>query len=110
MYQGADTIKTFEEAKDRIKGIVNNRLARGKPVPMDVGQVQDNRGNNDYEYPQDPGAWDYEVNMAGWSYGKGKDGGKGRDFGKGKGKDSQGEVEGTFCGDCWNCGENGHSA
>ena len=35
MYQNADMIGTFEQARDRVKGIINKRLARGKPTPMD---------------------------------------------------------------------------
>ena len=36
MYQNAGSISTFEQTRDRIKGLINNRLASGRPTPMDV--------------------------------------------------------------------------
>ncbi len=40
MYQHAGDLKTYEEARDRMKGMINNRMARNQPSPMDIGEVE----------------------------------------------------------------------
>ncbi len=40
MYQHAGSLKTYEEARDRMKGMIDNRIARNTPSPMDVGKVE----------------------------------------------------------------------
>ena len=97
MYQQAATMKDFSDAKAVLKGIVQNRIARNLPTPMDIGKVGDGED---------------EVGVV--SKGKGKSKGKGsclkcgksghfaRECLKGKGKGYQGT--------CFTCGEFGHPA
>ncbi len=40
LYQRAGDLKTHEEARDRMKGMNNNRMARTQPSPMDFGEVE----------------------------------------------------------------------
>jgi hypothetical protein len=105
-YQNAKATNTHEETRDKVKVVVNNRLARsGKHgTPMDIGEVAVNRreewGNEVYAFGKGPchtcgehGHFSRECPKGGGSKGKGKDG-------KGKG----------FNGECWVCGEFGHSS
>lgn len=111
MYQQAGNMKDYPDARARLKGIIQNRVARGQATPMDIGKVD--------KYPPEEmhhDEWDgiYYMN-------KGKGKGKGachvcgehghfaRECPKGKGK-GKGKSKGGFQGICYNCGEHGHPA
>jgi hypothetical protein len=40
LYQHAGSLKTYEEARDRMKGMINNRVASNMTSPMDLGEVE----------------------------------------------------------------------
>jgi hypothetical protein len=100
IYQNAETTKTYEETRDKVKAVVNNRLARNSKIgaPMDIGQV-DNKLTE--------GEWDNEVHAVGKGacHSCGEHGHFARECPKGKGK-----GKGKFDGECWVCGERGHSS
>ena len=41
IYQNAETSQSFEEVREKVKAVVNNRLARSEKhgTPMDIGEV-----------------------------------------------------------------------
>ena len=39
LFQQADGMKTYEDARDRVKGIAQNRISRNQPTPMDVSEL-----------------------------------------------------------------------
>ena len=42
MFQGTGTVSTYEEVRDKVKGLVCNRLAvNSGPAPMDLGFAQE---------------------------------------------------------------------
>jgi hypothetical protein len=100
IYQNAEATKTYEETRDRVKAVVNNRLARSSKggSPMDIGQIDKKEED-----------WDKEVYAVGKGacHSCGEHGHFAKDCPKGKGKGKSGK--GTFRGECWVCGEHGHS-
>ncbi len=47
LHQHAGNLKTYEEATDRMKGMINDRIARNMPRPMDIGAVEQEAGYED---------------------------------------------------------------
>jgi hypothetical protein len=107
IYQTVEDTKTFEEVRDKVKAVVNNRLARsGKGgTPMDIGEVgkeQNEQGwSNDGVYIVGKGACHTCGEHGHFSRECPKGGGKG------KGKNGKGKG---FNGHCWICDEFGHSS
>ena len=84
--------------------------AKAKGDPMDITEVNDKRGNHEEHYGDLENYWEI-GNLGGIDWiGKGFKGkgfkGKGKGGNKGKGKGKAGGFEGQ----CYSCGEYGHSA
>ena len=47
MYQQAANLKDYPDVKARLKGIIQNRIARGQPSPMDIGKVGGEEADQD---------------------------------------------------------------
>lgn len=54
IYQQAGSIQSYDDARGRLKGIVQNRVMRSQATPMDIGRIgSENGGSND--------GWDDEI-------------------------------------------------
>ena len=47
MYQQAANLKDYPDVKSRLKGIIQNRIARGQATPMDIGKVDGEEADQD---------------------------------------------------------------
>ena len=108
IYQQAANLKDYPDVKARLKGIIQNRIARGQASPMDIGKVDSDKRES--EGDQDDGIY-YTAKGKGKTKGYvtchacGQQGHYARDCPKGKGK-----GKGGFKGTCYSCGEFGHAA
>jgi hypothetical protein len=102
IYQNTNAEQSYEEIRDKVKVVVNNRLARNDKhgSPMDIGEVA--KDDDEGIYAMGKGACNTCGEHGHWSRECPKGGGKG------KGKDGKGK--GVFNGQCWVCGEFGHSS
>lgn len=110
LFQSADQLSDYKLVKDKMVALLNNRMASGGPVPMDVGSLQEQRP--DYE-ELDVEAVSVDVqcrSCSGWGHyaneclsrrnGKAKGGGYDRGRGKGGGGKGTGALD-------WNKGGKG---
>ncbi len=50
VYQQAATLKDYSDAKARLKGLVQNRISRNQPSPVDIGPVGNDKYENDHDH------------------------------------------------------------
>ena len=43
-------MKDYPDAKARLKGLVQNRISRNQPSPMDIGKVDNDKHENDHDH------------------------------------------------------------
>ena len=119
LYQHAGELKSYEEARDRMKGMINNRIARSMPSPMEIGEVKpqvecedDVAAVSAYAQSHGCGGWGHlrrecpTVTSGKGTKGKGKGQGANVEYGKGEspsgtksaGKGGKGDGKSTFKG------------
>ncbi len=65
MHQQTANLKDYSDAKARLKGLVQNRISRNQPSPMDIGKVDNAKHENDHDHGK-------QIYYAGKGKGKGK--------------------------------------
>ena len=66
IYQQAANMKDYPDVKARLKRIVQNRISRDHPSPMDIGKVSQDKYEGEYEHDQEiyyTGTWERQVKM-----------------------------------------------
>ena len=133
IYTNVDEKASVEAVIEKIRSVTGNKVAMMEPVPMDIGEVWEDRAAYDGE--EDVGAVGAHVRChkcEGWGHmsrecptqAKGKGKGKAT-YGKGDGKAGKGTTKGGgksgkgpgpkgggkgYQGECWKCGKVGHKS